>query len=174
MVFISSSSVFCSTSFTIASIFIIASIYMTSRINKSTVSNAFLSTLSKEQQEKYEKITNERKSIYYKGFFYSFLLAILLLILKSLLLSNKIITSNMITSILKNKYQSGSFIAGTTLLTTYFYYILAPKTDYMVLHLESKKQKEEWLNVYKTMQYTYHSGLALGIVAMFFFGMVYC
>ena len=43
------------------------------------------------------------------------------------------------------------------------YYV--PKTDYMVLHLDSKKQREAWLAIYRYMQLKYHTGLALGVIA---------
>jgi hypothetical protein len=35
----------------------------------------------------------------------------------------------------------------------------------IVLQLDTKKQREEWAKVYKTMQFNYHIGLLLGIAA---------
>ena len=35
----------------------------------------------------------------------------------------------------------------------------------MVLHLDSKDQREAWLAIYRHMQLKYHIGLALGVVA---------
>jgi hypothetical protein len=166
--------VFCYKSFAIALTFIVASVYMNLTIDKSSINKNFMSVLSDEQKEKYKKIRQERLNIYFKGFLYSFIISLVIIFLKSYLLKNNIITSNMLKSVLENKFTIGSFIAGATLLTTYFYYILSPKSDYMVLHLENDKQKKEWLNVYKKMQYTYHFGLLLGIIGMFFVGSVYC
>ena len=57
------------------------------------------------------------------------------------------------------------FIGGITLLVNYFYYMLSPKTDYMILHLNEENQRKEWLKINKTMQFKYHIGLLLGIVA---------
>ena len=57
------------------------------------------------------------------------------------------------------------FIGGITLLVNYFYYMLSPKTDYMILHLNEENQREKWLNIHKTMQFKYHIGLLLGIIA---------
>ena len=34
----------------------------------------------------------------------------------------------------------------------------------MLLHLESREQREAWLKIYKHCQYNYHLGLILGIV----------
>jgi hypothetical protein len=159
--------VFCSTSFAIAIIFIFASIYLAFNVDKTNISNAFLSTLSEQQQKKYKNITEERKNIYFNGFIIGFIISLFLVILNAFLPSKALFK-------LTNKYQVASFTAGTTLLSTYFYYILAPKSDYMVMHLDNKTQKKEWLNIYKTMQFNYHAGLALGIIGMFFFGMIYC
>ena len=50
-----------------------------------------------------------------------------------------------------------------------FVYILSPKTTYMIEHLNSKQQIDAWLNIYRTMQVKYHTGLVLGIVAAMLF-----
>ena len=55
------------------------------------------------------------------------------------------------------------------MLTSYFYYILSPKQDLMVLYLDNRRQREEWAKVYKTMQFNYHIGLLLGILAAIMF-----
>jgi hypothetical protein len=149
-------------------VFIFASIYLSANVDKTNLSNAFLSTLSEKQRKLYENITEERKNTYFKGFGFGFLLSIAFIAFQNILVSKSSLLR------LNNKYQMGSFIAATTLLSTYFYYMLAPKSDYMVMHLENQEQKREWLNIYKKMQFHYHAGLALGILGMFFFGMVYC
>ena len=56
----------------------------------------------------------------------------------------------------------------------YFFYILHPKTDYMVLHLNTEKERKAWLDIYKTMQFNYHLGFALGLVGMMFVGSSLC
>ena len=65
-------------------------------------------------------------------------------------------------------------VVATSFLTNYFYYILSPKSDYMLLHLTKKDQIKEWLRVYKTMQYVNHLGFALGIVGVFFLANAFC
>jgi len=47
------------------------------------------------------------------------------------------------------------------------YYMLYPKSAYMVNNLENKDQSSKWLAVYKTMQYKYHVGMILGLVGYF-------
>jgi hypothetical protein len=65
-------------------------------------------------------------------------------------------------------------VAAVTFSVNYFYYILSPKSDWMVLHLKSAEETAAWLNVYRTMQYNYHAGLVLGILAVVAFGNSLC
>ena len=65
-------------------------------------------------------------------------------------------------------------VAAVTFSVNYFYYILSPKSDWMVLHLKSGEETEAWLKVYRTMQYNYHAGLVLGILAVVAFGNALC
>jgi hypothetical protein len=60
-------------------------------------------------------------------------------------------------------------VAAITLATNYFYYMLSPKSDWMVLHFNTQNQNQNnndaanWLRVYRGMQVNYHVGLVLGI-----------
>ena len=56
--------------------------------------------------------------------------------------------------------------------TNYFYYILKPKSDYMVKHLETKEQRLAWLDIYKEMQFRCKMGFVIGAVAFIIYGMV--
>ena len=55
--------------------------------------------------------------------------------------------------------------ASTVFVVQYFYYILSPKSDWILLHLDTAEQKEKWLNIYRSMQYNCHISVVLGIVA---------
>jgi hypothetical protein len=44
----------------------------------------------------------------------------------------------------------------------------------MILELDDKNQREEWIKVYKKMQRTYHMGLLLGLVAVVGFTNALC
>ena len=66
------------------------------------------------------------------------------------------------------------FVLATSFTVNYFFYILHPKSDYMVLHLKNLEEKHAWLNIYKTMQFNYHLGFALGLVGMIFIGNSFC
>ena len=54
----------------------------------------------------------------------------------------------------------------TTFLTNYFYYMLSPKSDWMLNHMKKQDEVNAWLQMYKSMQYNYHMGMALGIIAI--------
>ena len=64
-------------------------------------------------------------------------------------------------------------ITAVMFLFQYFYYILSPRPDYMVLHLKTQEQKEGWLKVYRKMQIQYHIGLVIGIIAVSFFSILF-
>lgn len=138
----------------LAFVFLIANIFMIFSCNNKEKNN-FKNLLSKEQKELYEEIINERKWIYYSGYFLGIFFSILAVtFLKKLLKLNKI---------------SNICLIGTiTFITNYLFYILYPKKDYMILHLENKEQIEGWLNIYKYMQFRYHLGFVLGIIALIF------
>ena len=57
-------------------------------------------------------------------------------------------------------------VGAVTFVTAYFYYILSPKKEWMVTHLKTQEQKEQWLDIYKTMQWSYHLSFLLGILAV--------
>ena len=65
-------------------------------------------------------------------------------------------------------------VGAITLTVNYFYYMLAPKSDWMILHIDGDAQKKAWLHIYKKMQYNYHLGALLGLVGALFVGNVFC
>ena len=64
-------------------------------------------------------------------------------------------------------------IIAVSFITNYFYYMLTPKSTYMLQHINSPEQTRAWLSMYKAMQYYWHSGLALGIIATAFFAFAF-
>ena len=146
----------CAISCAIAFVLIVANVYCCSLGSKNQVIKDLISKLSPENQERYRKIANERRSIYFTGLFLGFIISMLLIMC---------CRSYFLTS---NGSRGGllCMVGAVTLSVNYFYYILARKTDWMVLHLQSPEEKEAWLKVYRTMQYNYHMGLVLGLVAV--------
>ena len=65
-------------------------------------------------------------------------------------------------------------VVAITLVTNFLFYILHPKSDWMVLHLDSQRSREAWLHIYRTMQREYHIGFVIGIIAVGFIGNGIC
>ena len=153
----------CTTSCIIAGAFVISSIFVSLRVDKSTLKDPLFQLLSNENKQRYVKIANERKNIYLKGFGLGFVISLLALFILN---NNKMFKVNKLVNI--------CFVLATSFSVNYFFYILHPKSDYMVLHLKDDKEKQAWLNIYKTMQFNYHLGFALGLVGMIFVGNSFC
>lgn len=153
----------CTTSCIIAGAFIFSSIFMNLRVNKQTINNPLFQLLNDNLKKKYMKITEERKNIYFKGFLIAFIISIFSLFFLN---NNKMFKMNKLSNI--------CFILATSFTINYFFYILHPKSDYMINHLESYKEKQAWLEIYKKMQFNYHLGFSLGLVGMLFIGNSFC
>jgi len=147
---------FCGITCSIGLMFLIANLYVTFTADKTKQKNDFYNTLSRDKIEKYESIINERRGIYFKGYGLGFMLAF--------------ITLFFYEKFQPNELNRICFIGGITLSVNYFYYMLSPKTDYMILHLDNKQEREAWLKIYKSMQINYHAGFLLGLIAMMFMG----
>jgi len=145
----------CGITCSIGLMFLIANLYVTFTADKIKQKEDFYNTLSQDKIERYEGIINERRTIYLKGYGLGLILAFI-----SLFLYEKFGWNDK-----KKGLNKVCFIGGITLLVNYFYYMLSPKTDYMILHLNEENQRKEWLKINKTMQFKYHIGLLLGIVA---------
>jgi hypothetical protein len=145
----------CGITCSIGLMFLIANLYVTFTADKTKQKQEFYNTLSEDKIEKYESIIKERRGIYLKGYGLGLILAFI-----SLFLYEKFGWNDK-----RKGLNNICFIGGITLLVNYFYYMLSPKTDYMVLHLNEENQRKKWLNINKTMQFKYHIGLLLGIIA---------
>ena len=142
----------CATSCGIAATLLAGMAYCTYMGNRSALVKNYMRTLTPDQQQTYLKITEERRGIYLRGFGWGLLLSALLLGIH-------------------HQYASMSraallcTVAAITLATNYFYYVLSPKSDWMVLHFNTQNNNDgaNWLRVYRGMQVNYHVGLVLGI-----------
>jgi hypothetical protein len=65
-------------------------------------------------------------------------------------------------------------VASTMFIVQYFYYILYPKSDWILLHLNTDEQKKKWLDIYRVMQRSCHEGVALGIAGAGALGTIMC
>jgi hypothetical protein len=140
----------CATSCGIAATLLAGMAYCTYMGNRSELVKNYMHMLTPEQQQTYVKITEERRGIYLRGFGWGLLLSALLLGIH-------------------HQYATMSraallcTVAAITLATNYFYYVLSPKSDWMVLHFNKTQDASNWLRVYRGMQVNYHVGLVLGI-----------
>jgi len=142
----------CLKSCAVGLVFIFATIFMTLIIDKQKIFKDYVNLLNKEQLNKYNNIVNERKNISLNGYLLGLLLSLVFIVFNYNL----------------KKISKGLVICLTSsimFLTHYFYYILSPKTDWMVLHLDDK-QRIEWLKVYRTMQFSYHYSLLIGVLSV--------
>ena len=106
-------------------------------------------------QKRYENISKERKNISYYGYVLGLLISLLIIFYNLKIKGTKMNTFALICTVMS-----------TCFLTNYFYYMLAPKSDWMLNHINSPDQVKAWLQMYREMSYNYHLGLALGIIAV--------
>jgi uncharacterized protein YacL len=153
----------CYISCSIAIVFLSAMIFMHFFMIKNNVIKEYQDQLPENLQHIYKQIVDERIRIYYYGFILGFLLSIAIIIYNvQLKPSNKMTTTSMIC-----------IIVSTSFLVNYFYYVLSPKSNHMLEHIESKQQTQAWFKMYRNMQYYYHLSLVLGIFTMGFFALAF-
>ena len=121
----------------------------------------FYKLLDNDQKNTYKKIIDERKSIYFRGYGIGLILSFIFIFIYKYILR----PSKKSLSIWFLVCLTGAI----TFTTNYLFYILAPKSTYMINHLKNKKQITAWQNIYRTMQVKYHTGLVLGILAIMIF-----
>ncbi len=140
----------CTISCMISTVFIIGMIYFYNQTENSIVVKQYKETLSVELRQRYDRITRERRTISYQGYLLGLVLSLFL--------------------VLYNRQYKGSALVCTVMstcfLTNYFYYMLHPKTDWMLNHMGAPEEIQAWLQMYREMQYNYHAGFVLGIVAV--------
>lgn len=151
----------------VAIAFIIANIYVAFTADKTIIKQQFYDTLTQEQIDKYESIIRERRDISLKGYILGLVISIIFLSVVLGFTNNKSRTSITMGVIV-------CVTGGITMLVNYLFYMLYPKSTYMVLDLESKAQRQQWLNIYKHMQTKYHIGLIIGIIAAMFLAKSVC
>lgn len=145
----------CTISCAISAIFIIGMIYFYYMTDKSEIVKTYKEKLPTDLQKRYEKISEERARISYTGYIIGFILSLFLIYYNVNLKKHKLSTWSIVC-----------LVMATCFITNYFYYTLAPKSDWMLNHTNSSEQVKAWLQMYKTMQYNYHMGIVLGIIGV--------
>jgi uncharacterized protein YacL len=139
----------------ISAVFIIGMIYFYNSTDKSKIVNQYKKKLSPNLQKRYEIITKERMVISYSGYGLGLLLSLLIIFYNLKIKKTKMNTFALVCTVM-----------ATCFLTNYFYYMLTPKSDWMLNHVNSPEQVKAWLQMYKEMSYNYHMGIALGIIGV--------
>ena len=142
-------------------VFVVSMVYMNNATTKNQVVQHYQQQLPATLQSLYIKIAEERLSIYYYGYVLGFILS-LIIIIYNYQQSKKQSTVTVICTVI-----SVSFI------TNYFYYILSPKSNWMLDNINTPEQTKAWLQMYRQMQKYYHIGLVLGIIAVALLGFAF-
>ncbi len=152
----------CSISCMISAVFIIGMIYFYNRTDKSEIVKRYKETMPVELQKRYEKISKERMMLSYYGYGLGLLFSLIIIVFNVKVKANKMSTFPFVCTVI-----------ATCFLTNYFYYILSPKSDWMLNHTTNQDQVKAWLVMYREMSYNYHAGLALGIIAVGIFAFAF-
>ena len=147
----------CSISCAISCVFIIGMIYFYNATDKSEIVKQYKATLPADLQKKYEEITSERRNISYQGYGLGLLLSFVILYHR-----RKMNTISLVCTVMS-----------TCFLTNYFYYMLSPKSDWMLNHVTDKDQVHAWLLMYRAMSFNYHLGIVFGIIAVGIFAFAF-
>ena len=147
----------CSISCAISCVFIIGMIYFYNATDKSEIVKQYKATLPDDLQKKYEEITSERRNISYQGYGLGLLLSFVILYHR-----RKMNTISLVCTVMS-----------TCFLTNYFYYMLSPKSDWMLNHVTDKDQVHTWLMMYRAMSFNYHLGIVFGIIAVGIFAFAF-
>lgn len=135
-----------------AFVIVVSMIIMTFMISQDDFIKSYRNTLPTDIKNEYDKIVSERRTIFFTGYLIGFVVSIIAIIF-----------------VLKMRMPVSAMICFAVVVSTvvnYFYYILSPKSKYIVELLKTDKQHQEWLQVYKSMQYYYHFSFVLGAVAV--------
>lgn len=134
---------------------IVSMIYFYNATYRSPVVKNYRSRLGKELASKYDKIVEERKNISRMGYLIGLVLSALVIYYNQTISENKMDSTSLVCLVLVVSF-----------FTNYFYYILSPKSDWMLNHIKNSEESKLWLEMYRTMQYNYHLGMVFGIVAI--------
>ena len=142
-----------------SAVFVIGMIYFYNLTSKSIIVNEYKRSLSPQLKVRYENITQERRWISYKGYILGVILSI------GLLLYNRNYKMKPIPLVCT--------AVTISFVTNYLYYILSPKSDWMLNHMTRPEDVQSWLLMYKEMQFNYHMGFLFGMVGVGLFAFAF-
>lgn len=159
----------------LAVVFLVSMIYTNIQCKKHSIIQEFENTLSSSEKQKYDFIVKERLSIYNRGFLIGIISTLILIWGSTLFTRSGIVCDKTICSFIHKLTKMNKLCVGvvTTFMVTYSYYLLSKKSDYIVLHLDDKKKREKWLDVYKYMQRQNHLGFLYGLIGSAFLSIMF-
>ena len=145
----------CSLSCGVSLVFLIGMIYMNYAIYESNIIVNYKNQLPPELVTTYNNIVDERTQIYYVGYILGVMISLLVIFYNIQIKKNRLSTFTLV-----------SIVVAISFVTNYFYYVLSPKSDWMLKHINTPEQTKAWLGMYRGMQVYYHTGLVLGLFAV--------
>ena len=145
----------CTVTCFIAFVIVVAMVIMNVMVMNDPFIQSYKNQLPEDIKKQYDNIVAERSSIFFTGYLIGFVLSVFVIIFN--------------INVLKQKMPVAAMVCLAVVVSTvvnYFYYILSPKSNYMVDLLKTEKQLQDWLQIYKSMQYYYHGSFVLGAVAV--------
>ena len=145
----------CKTECFLSAAFIGASIYMMITDKSNPEYQKMYKSLTPAKKEAYNKIKKERILIWVKASMIAIFVSILVAYYHDYIFSSNTAFSR--TCIATLVYYG----------VQHFIYMMHPKSDYMLNHVENNEQAKAWLSKYKSMQRKWHIGFVLGIVGYY-------
>lgn len=145
----------CSSTCMISLALIIAMIYFQNATVKSKIVQEYNKQLPSNLQNLYKKISSERMRLNYYGYSLGLILSLIIILYNYSLKRNKLTTTSLVCLVIVVSF-----------FTNYLYYMLSPKSTYMLDHINSPEQTKAWLTMYREMQHNYHFGFIVGIIAV--------
>ena len=116
--------------------------------NKTDIIKRFQATLDENQNKIYMEIVKERLNIYLVGLTLGLILGFLYLQYNT----SKVASRACVFTVL-------------VLFTTNVFYLIVPKSKYMLPILNTEEQRLRWLDVYSEMKYRHILGALLGVIS---------
>jgi uncharacterized protein YacL len=119
-------------------------------LNKNELKKDLVEQLTDKELVIYNEIKIERRTIYLKGLVAGVILSLIYL--------------NSLSNPSNDRITNLCVVFALTMVVNYFFYILHPKSKYMLEYLDSAKENKAWLKIYKGMQFKYHLSFLLGLL----------
>jgi MFS family permease len=135
---------------------------MTNAMSTSQTIQTYQKQLPQDLQQLYQQIREERTQIFYTGYIIGFILALIIIVYNTQIKKTRMSWTSMVCLTV--------FVA---FIANYFYYVLTPKTKWMLDHIDNPDQTKAWLQMYKSMQTYYHTSFVFGIIAIGLFAFAF-